>query len=236
MDRSSAMDGLARLSGLLVRASDPLGVAALGLVEACATVSADAGGVLVRAGGGGGLEMLAATSHRVADLEAYQAGSEAGPCVESMRSRRPLHVGSTAEANQRWPGFGDRMESAGYRCAHAIPMSWQGEGIGGLNLFWQTAVRIDASDEVVLQMFADILTVAVVNVRPVPGPDAVARLREALDVRSTIEQAKGVLAYQRDLDMGEAYAALLRLSEEHRVTIIEAAAAVIEGARRGHPL
>jgi hypothetical protein len=235
MDSSSQLTGLARLSGLLVRGHDPLSVVTSGLGEACASVAAQAGGVLV-VSASDGLEVLAATSHRAEDLEAYQAGSERGPCVQSVQEGRSIDVPSVADAEARWPGFGSRMEAAGYRRAHAVPMLWQGEGIGGLNLFWRDPGAIDEGDELMLQAFADILTIAVVHVRPVPVSDALERLRGALASRASIEQAKGVLAHQRRIDMGAAYDALTAIAGDRRLSVAEAADAVLESARRGEVL
>lgn len=235
MDSSSALTGLARLSGLLVRQHDPLTVVTSGLEEARTSVHADAGGVLVTAPSGA-LEVLAASSHRVADLEAYQAGSEQGPCVDSMRSVEAVTVSSREDAESRWPGFGDRMASAGYSRAYAVPMRWHGEGVGGLNLFWREAGRLDEGEAVMLQTLADILTLAVVHVSPVTTTDALQRLRGALTGRGAIEQAKGVLSFQRDIDMEAAYDALVRLAQERRTPLTETADAVLEGARRGEVL
>lgn len=232
MDNTSALTGLARLSGLLVLQHEPLTVATSGLEEACATVSADAGGVLVTAPAGT-LEVLAASSHRAADLEAYQAGSEQGPCVECIEEARAVSVRSVEEAESRWPGFGARMTEAGYVRAYAVPMRWHGQGIGGLNLFWRTAGRLEEDEVVVLQTLADILTLAVVHVSPVTPSDALQRLRAALTSRGTIEQAKGVLAYQRDIDMEAAYDVLVSLAQERRTPLAETAESVVDSARRG---
>jgi ANTAR domain/GAF domain len=235
MDSTSALTGLARLSGLLVLQPDPLTVVTSGLEEARTAVSADAGGVLVTAASGA-LEVLAASSHRAADLEAYQAGSEQGPCVESMKVGRAISVASPEDAEARWPGFGERMEEAGYVRAHAVPMCWHGEGIGGLNLFWREGGELDESETVMLQTLADILTLAVVHVSPVSTSDALHRLRGALTSRSAIEQAKGALAFQRDIDMEGAYDALVRLARERRTPLAETAEAVVDAARRGEHL
>jgi GAF domain-containing protein len=235
MDNSTALAGLAHLSGLLVRDHDPMTVVLAGLAEACAAVGADAGGVVV-ASPSGDLEVLGSTSHRAADLEAYQAGSERGPCVDCVQQGEPVSVSSPAQAEDRWPGFGVRMRDAGYERAHAVPMTWHGEGIGGLNLFWRRPGSLDVADREVLQLYADILTIAVVHVRPVPIADALERLRGALASRAVLEQAKGVLAHQRDLDMGEAYDALVDLAGRRGLTLGDAARAVVDGARRGEPL
>jgi GAF domain-containing protein len=235
MDSHTSLTGLARLSGLLVSEDDPITVVTYGLEEARVSVAADAGGVLVVTASGG-LETLTATSHRAADLEAYQTGSQAGPCVESVRQGEPVTVHSPADAEARWPGFGDKMEAAGYERGYAVPMRWHGEGIGGLNLFWRGAGELEEADEINLQTFADILTLAVVHVSPVSMTEALDRLRAALTARSAIEQAKGVLAYQRDLDMEAAYDALLELARTRGTSLAEAVQAVLGSARRGDPL
>jgi GAF domain-containing protein len=234
MKDNEGLTGLARLSGLLVHEHDPVGVITAGLLEACRCVSADAGGVLVRSTNEH-LDVLAATSHRAADLEAYQATAEEGPCVESMRTRQVVLVDDPTAADERWPGFGDRMRSAGYERCFAVPMRWQGVGIGGLNLFWKTPGS-EAVDGLLLQTFADVLTLAVLHVRPLSTDAATERLQDALEARGGVEQAKGVLAWQRDLDMGDAYAALLRIAEERDLTLGEAADAVVDGAMRGETL
>ena len=234
MNGDEGLTGLARLSRLLVHEQDPVGVITAGLLEACTSVAADAGGVLVLTENDH-LEVLAATSHRAGDLEAYQATAEDGPCVESMRQVKSVSINTPAKADARWPGFGDRMREAGYERAYAVPMRWQGVSIGGLNLFFKDASS-DPVDSMLLQTFADILTLAAVHVRPLSIDDASVRLQEALEARGGIEQAKGVLAWQRDVDMVEAYSALLLLAEERKLTLGEAADVIVERARSGETL
>jgi ANTAR domain/GAF domain len=235
MDSHTSLTGLARLSGLLVSEDDPITVVTYGLEEARVSVDADAGGVLVVTGSGE-LETLTATSHRAADLEAYQTGSQQGPCVESMQRGEAVLVRSPAHAESLWPGFGTKMAAAGYERAYAVPMRWHGEGIGGLNLFWRGAGELEEADEINLQTFADILTLAVVHVSPVSMTQALERLRTALAARSAIEQAKGVLAYQRDLDMEAAYNALLELARTRGTSLAEAVQAVLDSAWRGESI
>lgn len=233
MDRRSALAGLARVSGLLVSEHDPLDVVTAGLDLARCQVSADAAGVLVA---GETLEVLAATSHRATDLEIYQAGSEQGPCVDSIRGGTVVVVGSPEEGEARWPGFGTRMGAAGYARAVAVPMVWRDRGIGGLNFFWTEPGTLAEEEVVMLQTFADVLTIAVVHVRPIELVEALDRVQDALAARSGIEQAKGVLSWQRDVDMEAAYAALLDIARDRGVGVREAARVVVEQAARGQAL
>ena len=234
MSSNDGLTGLARLSRLLVHEQDPVGVITAGLIEACESVGADAGGVLVLSADDH-LDVLAATSHRVGDLEAYQATAEEGPCVESMRAGNAVSIGSPGEANDRWPGFGDRMRVAGYGRAYAVPMRWQGVSLGALNLFWKEAGCAPV-DDVLLQTFADILTLAALHVRPISSDDATLRLQEILEAQGAVEQAKGVLVWQHHVDMVEAYVALLSIAAERDLTLGEAADAVVESATRGQAL
>ncbi|MFJ2299379.1 ANTAR domain-containing protein [Oerskovia paurometabola] len=62
--------------------------------------------------------------------------------------------------------------------------------------------------------------------------DLLGNLRRALEGRVVVEQAKGVLAYQLDIDMAAAYDELLRRSERDGTALTAAAAATIDEARR----
>lgn len=62
--------------------------------------------------------------------------------------------------------------------------------------------------------------------------DLLGNLRRALEGRVVVEQAKGVLAYQLDIDMAAAYDELLRRSERDGTSLTAAAAATIDEARR----
>lgn len=231
IDDRAVMTGLARISRMLVDSEDPVGIITAGLLEACHSVSADAGGVLVRSTDDH-LDVLAATSHRVRDLEVHQAATEDGPCVESMRIGELVAVDSVG-ADERWPGFGERMRTAGYDRIFAVPMRWQGVGIGGLNVFWKPAEQPAPVDVELLQTFADMLTLAALHVRPMSIDDATRRLRETLEKRNSVEQAKGVLAWQHGLDMVGAYAALMLLAQHRNLTLGEAADTVVAAAQRG---
>jgi hypothetical protein len=64
-------------------------------LSSCADLtSADALGLLVRTAAGN-LEMLSATSHQAAELELYQLQHDSGPCLDSIRTGRPLAAVAT---------------------------------------------------------------------------------------------------------------------------------------------
>jgi len=66
-------------------------------------------------------------------------------------------------------------------------------------------------------------------------PDAAReRIEAALQGRTLIEQAKGVLAEQRQLDMATAYEALLEEATSRRVPLSEVAESVISTGYQNH--
>lgn len=229
MNGSNALRGLADLSSALVTHQDLTGVLALGLAEATRAVGADAGGVLVTTTHGS--ELLSSTSHRAADLEAYQAGAEEGPCIDAMRLGEVVAVHSLPDVVERWPAFVPRMREAGYQRMCAVPMRWHGQTLGGLNVFW-AAGGFDEDAVAVLQTFADILTVAIINVHPLDPTLAARRVHEALEGRARVEQAKGWLSERHQVSMDRAYDRLVAIAADQGLTLGQAAHDIIQGPAR----
>lgn len=228
MTRADALHRLADISSLLVRESDLAGVLARVVAEAAEATGATSAGLLV-VNAQDHLELLSATSHRAADLEAWQAATGIGPCASCLSERRQVTAGAD-EALDRWPDFGERMAAAGYRHVLALPLLWQGHPLGGLNLFWAEPPAPDGEADVLGQLLADTLATAIVAVHPTPDHETRQRLEAALAGRVVIEQAKGVLAHTEELSMEEAFARLLALADERREPLGEVSRHVVESA------
>jgi GAF domain-containing protein len=235
VDRSPALPGIAHVSALLVELDDVTGILAEGVAEASRVLGADAGGVLVAVPGHNGLDVLAATSHEADSLEAHQASTRQGPCVESMQEQRPVLVGSIDEVDVRWPDFGTVMRRVGFVRVLAVPMRWQGLAVGGLNFFWREPEREPRLEDVesLAQTFADILTLAVVHVYPTPVDVALDQLRAALAARSVVETAKGALSEVRGVSPATAYDLLLEMSRRRGWSLGVTATAVLDAVQQG---
>jgi len=230
MSRADALHRLAGASSLMVRESDLAGVLVRVIVEATAAAEATAGGLLVL-NGHRELELLSATSHRVSDLEAWQAATGVGPCTACI-DRVAAVSASLDEVAETWPDFAEQMTAAGYQHVLATPLQWQGRALGGLNLFWEGEPTYDDAP-LVAQAFSDALTLAVLAIRPVPDEETRSRLDEALRGRVVIERAKGVLAHQEQLSLADAFDRLLALCEERGEPLGKTAQYVVERAHEG---
>ena len=131
MKSTSVSDVLATANAAMVgREPDVTGALAALLSGVVAALPARAAAVLVEVDGG--LELLAATNHRVADLEAYQAQVDDGPCLDALRSGVEVHAvgvddlevalaaGRTGHRRSRLPvGAGAAAALAG--CRSSVP-------------------------------------------------------------------------------------------------------------------
>jgi len=236
MTGRSPTRALAEMSATLVEEYDVVS-ALTHLCVACTDVfGASAAALLVRGDGGSGaeLELLAASSHAAAELELHQQQVDQGPCLEAVSDRRPVHADDADELARRWPRFAAAAGPAGVRAAHAYPVRWRGRVLGGLNLFFTTDRSLDAEEEVAAQAFADVATIAIVHARARPRVEVIAReVQEALDGRTVVEQAKGVLAVQESIDPAEAFQRLLERSDALGVSLASLAAQVVGRAQRG---
>ncbi len=197
------------------------------VVRACALAyPSDAVAILVR-DGAGGLELLASSSHATDEIELLQIQSDSGPCAESVYSGVPIAVAGAAALVERWSEVGQAIVDAGFDSAHAYPMRWRGETVGGLNIFLRQGAVVEASYG---PMLADLATLAVLQPSE-SSPDQLAgRIHEAVAARSVIEQAKGVLAHRDGVDMHEAYLALVEESRLHGIGLSAAARRVVDAA------
>jgi GAF domain-containing protein len=180
----------------------------------------------------GDLQLLTSTSHAVTELELYQIQCESGPCVEAIATGHGVSASPGSLIAERWPDVGPGIAASGFESVHAAPLRWHGEPLGGLNLFDRSPGRMQGDDLVLAQAFADIATIVIVRSGRVDVAEAALQIRRALEGRTVIERAKGVLAYTLGVDMGTAFERLLRLSDESDATLSETAAVVIRDAQR----
>jgi transcriptional regulator with GAF, ATPase, and Fis domain len=201
------------------------------LIRDCAEVlSAKAIGVLVL-NAHADLELLSATSHRVAELELFQMQQDNGPCIEAIRRSAVVSVIGEQAIKDRWPDVGLAIADAGYDAVHAYPLQWHGHTLGAMNVFHAKPSAAPPEQEQLGQAFADIATIVIVQSTDLTLPQVTDRVQQALQARTLIEQAKGVLAYQHNLDMATAYDLLLTVTGSE-AALTATAAGVIDHARQ----
>lgn len=192
-------------------------------------VPADAAGVLLM-NGVGDLEVAAASSSAVRELEQLQVECGQGPCVESHRTGDRVEEGDLAGGRNRWPNFATRALARGLNSVHARPLRWRGQPIGALNVFRTTEGRLSDEDAAVVAGLADMAAIGINHHRAVSTAEQqVVQLQRALDKRAVVDQAVAVLADRLGVDHGAAFHWLRRYARNHNQRLRDVAQRFLHG-------
>jgi GAF domain-containing protein len=177
----------------------------------------------------GRLHVMVSSSEDAHLLELLQLQNDEGPCLECYRAGEGVTVEYLEEAQPRWPAFTSQALARGYGSVHALPMRLRGETIGGLNLFTTSGDSpVDPEVWSIAQAMADTATITILQDRLSRGREVVnEQLQTALNSRTVIEQAKGVLATSLDVDVGEAFELLRSRARSSRRRLTDVATDVV---------
>jgi len=148
-----------------------------------------------------------ASSHESAHLlELFELQNQEGPCLDCYRTGQPIVNQSLSPADNRWPKFGAEARRLGFTTVHALPMRLRGQVIGAVNIFASNAPALTPSEIEIGQALADVATVGLLQERSLREARLVnEQLHGALNSRIVIEQAKGMLAERRGVEMDAAF-------------------------------
>jgi GAF domain-containing protein len=134
------------------------------------------------------------------------------------------------DASDRWPDYTVAAKAAGIRAVAGIPMMAEGTAIGAVNLYDSQLRGWSDEDLRVAGIFASIATGYLAHASSARQQQRTAeQLQQALDTRLVIEQAKGVLATQRQCSVDEAFISLRKHAREHGARIHDVSRAVVDG-------
>ena len=166
---------------------------------------ASAAGILL-ADSHGTLRVIGASNEQAHLLELLQVQNDEGPCMDCYQSGDVI-VSGDLSGQSPWPKFAAASVAHGYLSVCAIPMRIKDATMGCLNLFMTEPSGLDPADIALARGLADVATITIAQNRLIE--DAAVRetqLQHALESRTVIEQAKGMIAAQRGVDMDRAFA------------------------------
>lgn len=197
------------------------------LTERCEVlVGADAAAILLGESDDH-LELVASSSQATTVMEVMQLGAGAGPCLECYRSGRAVSL-PDLEEDGRWPEFRERALGEGFRSLHAVPLRLRENTIGSLGLFKSAPGDLAPDDVTAARALADMATIGILHERALrEATVAQEQLQRALNSRIVIEQAKGVIAYRRNVDVGEAFAIIRHHARDHGTPLRQVAEQIV---------
>ena len=161
----------------------------------------------------------AATADLVIDIDATQYKTREGPCLQAIREDEIFLVASMVD-EQRFPNWAPKAFAAGISSAMSLPLKVKGETIGALNLYSASTDGFTPADQPVAQVLADQAAVALLNGqiydRALRLTD---QLQTALESRTVIGQATGILMCREDISPEVAFEMIKTASQDSNVKL-----------------
>jgi GAF domain-containing protein len=175
-----------------------------------------------------GPSTVAASDPLAVALDEVQYREGDGPCVEAATTGLPAEVPDTA-ADRRWPVFAAVAAEHGCGSVFSYPLPPHEQLSAGLNIYSPRPHATDERTRALVARFAAYAVVAVSNMYLYRSAvERAEHLQVALDSRSVIDQAKGILMERFKLTADQAFQALARVSMEHNVRVREVAQRFVE--------
>jgi GAF domain-containing protein len=173
-------------------------------------------------------------------LDVIQHLTGDGPGPTAMRTGQVAMVENTAVEDTadgcEWAEFKACAIAEGVGSSLSVPVTVGGSHVGALNLY---APGPGAFGENRLRRARGVATAVsgavALAVSRAEHADVAAHLRAALDGRAVIDQALGIVMYQRRCTSGEAFGILRRTSQDRNVKLRELATSIVTSASGQRP-
>ena len=170
------------------------------------------------------------------ELEGLQFTFGEGPCVDSVRTRRPVMEPDLASGVRRWPAYAPAAHQRGIRGVYAFPLQVGMACLGALDVYRDRVepVSPDTIDDG--QIFADIALTMLVGDDPLSAPGVgVASLDDLLTPSMEVYQAQGKVMVDLGVSLADALVRLRAYAFVEGRPVAEVARDVVAGRVRLDP-
>jgi len=176
----------------------------------------------------GGLKPTMGFPDAVDALEQIQAAEQTGPCVEAFRTGELLVIPDLEEYADRWPSYCKAARVRGLGSAVGIPLRLMDQSVGAVGLYASGRRAWPREDLEAAVVLADLVTACLINASKVRQQEQLTeQLQGALESRTVIEQAKGVVAATHEVSIDEAFELIRRHARSHQVTVRAVSDAIV---------
>lgn len=145
-------------------------------------------------------------------IDRLQEKIKQGPCVDAARKVEMVRV-DDMRTERRWPKFSPAAADAGVRSMLSFQLWVEDSHLGALNMYSTATNAFDESSEEIAGPLAAHASVALAGARREE------QLREAVDSRDLIGQAKGMLMQHYSINADQAFDLMTKLSQERNVKL-----------------
>ncbi len=176
----------------------------------------------------GGLMTVASSDGRASMVDEEQYAVGQGPCLETLLTGQVVEV-KDQRTDSRWGGYAPRARARGILSSLSLPLVVDGRAVGALNLYSDEKVAA-FEDEVAAQaesFAARASTALTLTLRYHEQARSALQLKEALESRSHIDQAIGILMAEQRCTAPTAFDLLRRHSQNANRRLREVAEELI---------
>lgn len=157
--------------------------------------------------------------------DALQDQLDEGPCLDSVRSHETV-ISQDLRHEERWPRWAPQVVvELGIQGMMSLGLNTNACSFGALNLYADRATAFDPKDCANAEAFATQISVALAARREIYQRSI------AMENRTVIGQAEGILMERLGIDAGQAFAYLRRLSQTEHRKLITISSEIVETRR-----
>lgn len=173
---------------------------------------------------------VASSSDRARAMDEIQYSFGDGPCLNAARTQSTNYVPDVRDKNQPWPEYGEAIAEHGLRSILAVPIPLHAGSDTGcaINLYADTLDAFSDSDITAVQAFAaEASTTVRLSVRIATITETAQNLRAAMDSRTAIDLAAGIIMAQNQCSQDAAMTILKAASSARNIKLRDLAALIV---------
>ena len=180
-----------------------------------------------------GKAQTAVFTHETApEIDAAQYETRIGPCLDAFRHQQVYRI-DFMDKDRHWPPFSEAAGAQGIQSSLSLPLIARHEGVGALNFYSRTAEAFSDDDVHVGLQFATQAASVLANSQAYWDAHHLSQdMTTAMNSRTTVEQAKGILMGARGCNTEEALQILVRASQREDRKLREVAEEMVAEAGR----
>ncbi|GAA2025247.1 GAF and ANTAR domain-containing protein [Yaniella flava] len=175
------------------------------------------------------------SSQYAKQLDEIQAGFDEGPCLEAQATQMVLQV-SDARHETRWPDYMATVRDSEIRSVLAVPLTLDDKATGALNFYAINTGTFDEESIAHAQRFASLASLAVtVALRIVISEEVAQDRQKAMESRTAIDIAVGVIMAQKACSQEEAFDILTEVSSHQNIKVRDLARNLVASIGKTQP-
>lgn len=179
---------------------------------------------------------VASSSEQARVMDEVQYGFDDGPCLRAAREGYTVHIPDFL-TESRFPAYRQAIAGHGIRAALGIPIRLEAGASAGLDFYSTAPHAFDDTSIAVAEGFArDASKSLRLAVRIASLSDTSRHMRAAMEARTVIDLAVGVIMGQNRCSQDEAVAILRSASQSRNIKLRDLAADLLASLGQGQPV